>query len=182
MFSPDNFGELTIDVVLQALDQGQRLRRQDAHLNELGVATLTSCFVNANRDPKKGKPAKPADFFYFAGSDALNPAIANAFFSLINDKQIPAWVVHAAPIDLLRQAKTDGIHPKRKRMLLGEGVAIFCPEIEKKQIYSDFAIFNDAEWGWVTVTDVDTEASYEVFLIPAEHEQQYCRDLTLDWR
>ena len=26
---------------------------------------LTSVLVNVNRDPKKGEPAKPSDFFYF---------------------------------------------------------------------------------------------------------------------
>lgn len=182
MFDPNNFGDLPIDVVLQALDQGQRLRRQDAHLNELGVATLTSCFVNANRDPKKGKPAKPSDFFYFAGTDALNPAIANSFFSLINDKLMPAWVVHAAPIDILKQAKTDGVHVKRRRMLLGEGVAVFCPDIEEKKIYSDFAVFNDAPWGWQWLKDVDTEHEYEVFVVPSEYDTQYCRDLRLNRR
>jgi hypothetical protein len=181
MFHPDNFGDLTIDVVLQALDQGQRLRRQDAHLNELSIATLTSCFVNANRDPKKGKPAKPSDFFYFAQSDSLDPAIANAFFSLITDRLMPSWVVHAAPIDVLKQAKTDGNHPKKNRMLIGKGIAIFCPDIGQK-MYSDFAIFNEAAWGWQKLTDIDSGKEYEVFVIPPEYEQQYCRDLTLERR
>lgn len=182
MFSPESFGELTIDVVLQALEKGQKLQRQDAHLNELGVATLTSCFVNANRDPKKGKPAKPSDFFYFAGGDNLDPAIAASYFSLIPDKLMPSWAVHAAPLDLLRQSKVEGVaHPKR-RALIGNGVAIFAPQISKDEIYSDFAVFNNADWGWSKLEDVDTGETFDVFIIPSEHDQQYCRDLTLERR
>lgn len=182
MFAPESFGELTIDVVLQALEQGQKMRRQDAHMGELGVATLTSCFINANRDPKKGQPAKPSDFFYFSQSETLDPAIANAFFSLITDKKLPPWIVHASPIDLLRQSKTTGYHAKQNRLWLGNGVAIFRPEVNEKELFTDFAVFSGEEWGWQKVTDVDTGKTLEVFVIPSEYEQQYCRDLTLKTR
>lgn len=182
MFHPDVFGDLSIEVVLQALEQGQKMRRQDAHVNELGVATLTSCFVNANRDPKKGKPAKPSDFFYFANADSIASGIADAFFSLITDKLMPSWAVHAAPMDLLRQAKTTGTHRRFRRALQGEGVMIFCPDISTDGIYSDFVIYNEADWGWVEVKDVDSQKSYEVFVVPADYDQQYCRDVTLDRR
>lgn len=180
MFHPDVFGDLTIDTVFQALEQGQRLKRQDAHLAELGVATLTSCFVNANRDPKKGQAAKPADFFYFANSDSLDPAIADSFFSLIDDKLLPSWVVHAAPIDLLRQSK--GItRPTKNRCLIGDGVAIFCPVIGDMDIDSAFAVFNEAETGWQVVMDIDSDKDYTVFIL-SDYDQQYCRDLNLKRR
>lgn len=182
MFHPDNFGELTVEMVLQALEQGQKFSRQDAHMNELGVATLTSCFVNANRDPKKGQAAKPSDFFYFAQTDTLNPAIANAFFSLIKDELLPPWVAYSAPVDLLRQSKTNGCHSPHKRMLVGEGVAIFCPEISEQRIVSDFGVYHEAAWGWMWLKDVDSGKEYEVFIIPPEYEQQYCRDLVLERR
>lgn len=182
MFHPDSFGDLTVDTVLQAIKYGQRFRRQDAHMDELGIATLTSCFINANRDPKKGKPAKASDFFYFAGDDTLDPAIANAFFSLIPDKLLPSWVVHASPIDLLKRSKTNGSHPRRRRVLLGDGVAIFAPEVTVDAIYSDFAVFNSADWGWTWIEDVDTKDRFEVFVEPPEYDQQYSRDLTLERR
>ena len=182
MFSPESFGDLTIDVVLQALEKGQQLRRQDAHLNELGMATLTSCFVNANRDPKKGKAAKPSDFFYFAGGDSLDPAIASSYFSLIPDKLMPPWAVHAAPLELLKQSKVEGVPPRKRRALIGKGVALFAPEVGEKEVFTDFAVFSNADWGWCTVEDVDTEETFEVFVIPSDHEQQYCRDLILERR
>lgn len=180
MFHPDVFGDLTIDIVFQALEQGQKFKRQDTHLNELGMATLTSCFVNANRDPKKGQPAKPSDFFYFANSDPLNSAIADSFFSLIKDKLMPSWVVYASPIDLLKQSR-DTSHPTRNRCLIGDGVAIFCPVIEDDEIYSDFVVFNEAAIGWQTVTDLDSGKEWTVFVLP-DFDQQYCRDLTLKRR
>lgn len=180
LFCPESFGDLTIDVVFQALDYGQNFKRQDAHLLELGTATLTSCFVNANRDPKKGSPAKPSDFFYFSNSNPINSAIADSFFSLIKDKLMPSWVVYASPIDVLKQSK--GVsHPKKNRCLVGDGVAIFCPVIEDDEIYSDFVVFNECGTGWRSVTDTDSGKQYEVFAIP-DYEQQYCRDLTLKRR
>ncbi len=183
MFAPENFGDLLVTVALEALEKGQRFRRQDAHLNELGTATLTSCFVNANRDPKKGKPAKPSDFFYFGGTeDSLSPAIANAFFSVTKDLLMPDWVVHISPIDLLKQYKTDGGAITGKRMLIGDGIAIFFPEISEQEIFSDFVVFNEAIWGWQSVRNVDTNTEYQIFVEPPEYEQQYCRDVTFDRR
>lgn len=65
---------------------------------------------------------------------------------------------------------------------MGKGIAIFAPEIREKEIYSDFAVFNESDWGWCVVEDVDTEETFDVFVIPSDYEQQYCRDLILERR
>ncbi|MHC5823988.1 MAG: hypothetical protein ACYT04_51170, partial [Nostoc sp.] len=78
------------------------------HLAELGIATLTSCFVNSNRDPKS-EPAKPTDFFYFTPADdegdRINSTAANAFFALADAGLLPGWCVAIAPLDKLVKSK-----------------------------------------------------------------------------
>jgi hypothetical protein len=70
------------------------------HYKELGLATLTSYFVNANKDPKKGTRVTPSDFFYFRpeSSTDINPDVATTFFSLNEDKLAPNWAATLLPI------------------------------------------------------------------------------------
>ncbi|MCC5640351.1 hypothetical protein LC593_31865 [Nostoc sp. CHAB 5844] len=117
------------------------------HLQELGIATLTSCFVNSNRDPKKGEPAKPSDFFYFTPATdkdtKISAAAANAFFALADAGKLPGWCVAQAPVDKLLKAKTSeqcGLggfrrgataeDPIKPLVWIGEGLVLFQPRVE----------------------------------------------------
>ncbi|MFN6572382.1 hypothetical protein [Dendronalium sp. ChiSLP03b] len=102
------------------------------HLAELGIATLTSCFVNSNRDPKKSEAAKPSDFFYFTPAEdegeRISPAAANAFFALADAGKLPGWVVAVAPIDKLSKSR-DGV-TVNPVVWVGEGLVLIQPSVE----------------------------------------------------
>lgn len=102
------------------------------HLAELGIATLTSCFVNSNRDPKKGEAAKPSDFFYFAPAESedvrISAAAANAFFALADSGKLPGWCVAIAPVDKLSKS-CDGV-ADNPSVWIGEGLVLINPVVE----------------------------------------------------
>lgn len=102
------------------------------HLQELGISTLTACFVNSNRDPKKGEAAKPSDFFYFNNTDeaiAIPPSAANAFFSLADAGLLPNWAVAIAPVEKLASARNHHA-PPALRALISDSLIILCPRID----------------------------------------------------
>lgn len=97
----------------------------------MGIATLTSCFVNSNRDPKS-VAAKPSDFFYFTPtedeSDRINSDAANAFFALADTGLLPGWVVALAPVDKL--AKSQDSNPVNPVVWIGEGLVLLQPVVD----------------------------------------------------
>lgn len=107
---------------------GAKLHREELHLAELGIATLTSCFVNSNRDPKS-EAAKPSDFFYFTAADdegeRISSAAANAFFALADAGKLPGWCVAIAPIDKLSKSRNGiAVNPSA---WIGEGLVLLQP-------------------------------------------------------
>lgn len=101
------------------------------HLAELGIATLTSCFVNSNRDPKS-EAAKPSDFFYFTPiedeGDRISSTAANAFFALADAGKLPGWCVAIAPVDKL--AKSRNGDPCTPVVWTGEGLVLLMPVVD----------------------------------------------------
>jgi hypothetical protein len=130
------------------------------HLAELGIATLTSCFINANRDPKSS-PAKPSDFFYFNSTDEqiqIPSMCANAFFALADAGLLPSWVVAIAPIDKLKSVQDDTrvIAP---RAWVGDGVVLMLPRLDGETVKFSLGFQDLPEnfpGGSVVVHDVDT--------------------------
>lgn len=116
---------------MQALHYGAKLHREELHLAELGIATLTSCFVNSNRDPKS-EAAKPSHFFYFMPTenegDRINSDAANAFFMLADTGKLPGWCVAIAPVDKL--AKSRNSDPCTPVVWVGEGVVLIQPIVD----------------------------------------------------
>ncbi|WP_375496157.1 hypothetical protein [uncultured Nostoc sp.] len=116
---------------MQALHYGAKLHREELHLQELGIATLTSCFVNSNRDPKS-EAAKPSDFFYFTPAEdegeRISSVAANAFFALADSGKLPGWVVALAPVDKL--AKSRDSSPVDPVVWVGEGLVLIMPNVE----------------------------------------------------
>lgn len=104
----------------------------------MGIATLTSCFVNSNRDPKS-EAAKPSDFFYFTPaddeSDRINSDAANVFFTLADAGKLPGWVVAQAPVDKL--AKSRNSDPVNPVVWIGEGVVLLQPVVDVSASGSD---------------------------------------------
>jgi hypothetical protein len=116
---------------LQALHYGAKLHREELHLAELGIATLTSCFVNSNRDPKS-EAAKPSDFFYFTPTgdegERISSTAANAFFALADAGKLPGWCVAIAPVDKL--AKSRNGDPCTPVVWIGEGLVLLQPIVD----------------------------------------------------
>lgn len=98
----------------------------------MGIATLTSCFVNSNRDPKS-EAAKPSDFFYFTPTEdegaSINSDAANAFFALADAGLLPGWVVAIAPIDKLAKSRNSEeiVNPV---VWVGEGLVLIMPVVD----------------------------------------------------
>lgn len=119
---------------MQALEYGHKFYKEDKHCNELGIATLTSYFVNANKDPKKGSKVTPSDFFFFKpdNSKEINPNCAVTFFSLVTDGLMPDWAVPIAPIKEFAELKPKGtVASLGHRALIGvdTDILIICPEL-----------------------------------------------------
>ncbi|MHC5779708.1 MAG: hypothetical protein ACYTXP_38940 [Nostoc sp.] len=100
---------------------------------ELGIATLTSCFINSNRDPKS-VAAKPTDFFYFTPADdegeKISSTAANAFFALADAGLLPGWCVACSPLDKLvaSRDKREMVNPV---IWVGEGLVLIMPVVEQ---------------------------------------------------
>lgn len=128
-FSTDNFGELPSTYVLQAIKQGQELRRRELHEGEIGVANLTALMANINRDAKKNKTAyKAADFCFFASAgerndpDEINAA---AYFELIEKRLLPSWALFV--FSEMKKAKSSLPAPE-PIAALGDGFILLAPQ------------------------------------------------------
>lgn len=156
-------------MIISALEHGQKIRQEQLHLGELGVATLSALFTNANRDPKKGKPASPSDFFYFAPKQTqvdIPSTAADAFFSLVADEVMPSWALGIAPIDKLRQVKQN--RPvSRPRAWVGEGALLLLPRVEGQVVQAAIALL-DGVSGSVLVMDIDSGTTFSIEVLSSD--------------
>lgn len=166
-----------MSLILQALHWGSKLHQEELHLAELGISTLSALFVNANRDPSKGKAAEATDFHYFKSREyAIASETADAFFSLAKDGVIPDWVMGLAPIDKLREAKGDGTYSK-PRAWIGDGVMLVCPRVRGDVVECQVAIV-EHEGGVVDLKDPDSGKHWAIEL--AEGEARWVLDAKFD--
>lgn len=150
-------------MILQALHYGAKLRGEELHLQELGIATLTACFVNSNRDPKKGEAAKPSDFWYFSPQEnkpRLDPVACDTFFNLVASERMPSWAVSLSPVEEMRSCRANGPIPKT-RAWVKRGVLLIAPQINDGQVRVPLAIVDGIK-GAIAVIDVDTGATHQV--------------------
>lgn len=164
-FSAQNFGFQPTWLILQALEYGAKLRQEALHMEELGIATLCALFVNANRDPKKGEPAKPADFCHFTPKDAeikLNGAACDAFFSLVPEEKLPAWALAIAPIDKLKQQRRNQ-PPPMPRAWAGECEALLIlPRVKNDRVVAPLVFVGENVGGLIVLTDVDSGTEFAI--------------------
>lgn len=140
---------------------------------ELGIATLTAVFCNANRDPNKGEPAKPADFFYFLPQEEsvrLDAIASDTFFALVTDLRLPSWVVEIAPVEQLRTSRAFGPVPETRAWMC-EGVLLLLPRIEEDKVKTPLAIVDGAA-GLCPVIDIDGGSVHQI-VVPNEREESY---------
>lgn len=163
---------------MDALKHGSKLQQEQLHLTELGISTLTACFVNSNRDPKSGTAAKPSDFWYFTpidDGDKLDPVACSCFFSLIADEKLPSWALAIAPVDQLRSSRSNGSIPD-VRAWMRCGVLLIAPKITDGVVKVPLAIVDGIE-GRVAVIDADCGTVHEVFIPNAKKETFWQADV-----
>ncbi len=83
--------------MLQAWRELQRIRREQAQLQEMPVAQLAALMANINRDPKKGKPFSLQDFQLFAQEQRaerrLSAEVAAVALALMHEDKAPPLLV-----------------------------------------------------------------------------------------
>lgn len=158
---------------MDAIAANAKLRIEELHLGELGISTLSSIFVNANRDPKKGEPAKPSDFFYFTPqldeSEKISAIACSTFFSLISDEKMPSWAVSIAPVDKLRSNKSSKCAIPQCRAWMRKGVMLIAPIVQGDKAIAPLALIDGVE-GQISVIDIDTGTAREIFVANAKKE------------
>lgn len=135
-------------------------------MQELGIATLTSCFVNSKRSKDSDPRTTPNDFYYFQpkGGDGVQvpPAAANAFFSLVNDNLLPGWALALAPLDKLRASKDSRPHAL-PRAWIGDGILLLLPKVADNEVQFELGLVDEAK-GLTKLHDVDTGTEFIVKL------------------
>lgn len=181
-FSAENFGNQPTWLIMDALKYGSKFQQEQLHLAELGISTLTACFVNSNRDPKSGSPAKPSDFWYFTPKDGdgdkLDPVAADTFFSLVSDEKMPSWALAIAPVDKLRSSRVNGVIPK-SRVWMRRGVILIAPKISNGVVKVSLALVDGIE-GRVAVIDADSGVVAKVFIPNAKKETFWQADVEFE--
>jgi len=157
---------------LQDLQWAEKLFEEDLHLQELGIAALSSLTLNINRDPKT-PPTKSSDFHHFmrSGSNTF-PAIAcDTFAALSKDALLPSLFYDVIQPELL-QKLIDGKKGGRvttTRALVADDILIIAPRILNGFVTSPIGCLGALDSGWYEVRDVDTDDRYEVeILLEAE--------------
>lgn len=151
------------------------------HLQELGIATLSSIFVNANSDPKKGEPAKPSDFFYFKpqdDSEKISAIASDTFFSLVAEEKMPSWAVSLAPVEKLRIARANG-SPASTRAWIKRGIMLIDPHVVGTVVQVPLALI-DGVGGDLSLIDIDTGTTYKVRLDNPKAQSYWATDVELE--
>ena len=145
------------------------------HLGELGIATISALFINANRDPKKSDPAKPSDFFYFQPIEQkiqINAIAAETFFALTKEEKLEQWAVGIAPLKELSAARNYGKLRTRDRALIGQDALLINPTYKDGKVYSAFAIFQSDGNLWVS----DTDTGDRLCIVVPQGASRWCTD------
>ncbi|MBD2018665.1 hypothetical protein H6F43_00510 [Leptolyngbya sp. FACHB-36] len=164
-FSAENFGFQPTWLILQALEHGAKLRQEELHMAELGIAQLCALFVNANRDPKKGEPAKAKDFCHFTPKESeiqINGAACDAFFSLAPDEKLPAWALALAPVDKLKAQRKNRPAPKPRAWASEDEVLLILPRVKGDRAVCSLAFVGENVSGLVTLADVDSGTEFAI--------------------
>lgn len=145
------------------MEYGAKFQAEELHLEELGIATLSALFANANRDPKKGQPASPKDFFYFQREEDEGPKIpvaaCDAFFSLVADGLLPGWALGVAPLERLRTCRSKNGTVRKPRAWISDDLILILPRVEGKEVVAALALSNGVS-GFVELRDPDVEAEF----------------------
>jgi hypothetical protein len=176
-FNYENFAYTPINIIFQALEYGHRFYKEQLHCQELGIATLTSYFVNANKDPKKGSKVSPSDFFFFKPdqSNEICPDVATTFFSLVEDKLVPNWTLQYIPLKEFIALRGRG-NIESPRALINQElqIIVIAPKIYRQSIYCQFIVAWEAptiDKELITLKNIDSpEQLFRIRLLDEDRQ------------
>lgn len=144
--------------MLKAHSELQRIRRDEAALAELPVASLASLLANIHRDPKKGDPFKPLDFCLWQDREQkaeLCPAAAAVALQLRAEGILPGIVLTAWQA-VLASAKPDAKPPAVRALRSDDGrVWVLAPAWEGVNIRGGLVAVSGQISGAVVLRDMD---------------------------
>jgi hypothetical protein len=145
--------------VLQAWRELQRIKREQAQLQEMPVAQLAALLANINRDPKKGKPFSLQDFQLFAQEQKaerrLSAEVAAVALALKHEDKAPPLLVSCWNEVLASAA--DGTRMPQVRALHSddEAVWVLAPVWEATGIRGGLVLVRGQISGSVVLRDLD---------------------------
>jgi len=157
--------------VLQAWRELQRIRREQAQLQEMPVAQLAALLANINRDPKKGKPFSLQDFQLFATEQKaerrLSAEVAAVALALRHDDKAPPLLVScwnevlASAADGTRMPEVRALHSD------DDAVWVLAPVWEATGIRGGLVLVKGQISGSVLLRDLDRPLLTHRLLVPA---------------
>lgn len=151
--------------MLQALEQGKQIEREQDHRKELPTALSTSIYANS----QKTKPPyfSPVDFCFFHNPEEsrIPSDICDAFTELSRDEMLPTWALEYAPVEDLRK-NVKGTKTVRSRAWMTKGLIVVLP-VTSGNLVSGMAIASeDVPSGKITLWDIDTQEAHTIVVPP----------------
>ena len=137
----------------------QRIRREQAQLQEMPVAQLAALLANINRDPKKGKPFSLQDFQLFSSEQKaerrLSAEVAAVALALKHEDQAPPLLVSCWN-EVLASAD-EGTRMPRVRALHSDDQSVWmlAPEWEATGIRGGLVLVKGRISGTIVLRDLD---------------------------
>lgn len=131
-------------------------------MREVNIATLTACFVNANKD-NKTPPVKPSDFYYFDNKKENNYPyeISQIYHSLRINESLPSWFLGLLDLDKIEPYDADYV-VSYPRVLITKGLIILNPTLEESHIVGGAVFVDDFSETIAELIDFDTEEKYKL--------------------
>ena len=127
-------------MILQAIEQGEKLEKERLHLSEIGIAQLTAFYYNSQKTKPPYKNVE--DFCFFKPRQGLPEKLCNTFRNLLDATLVPAWCAIELPIVELENGATDG-RPATPRLYSAPGIFLVAPEVYEETIVVAMAAFDE---------------------------------------
>jgi hypothetical protein len=155
--------------VLQAWRELQRIRREQAQLQEMPVAQLAALMANINRDPKKGKPFSLQDFQLFASEERdkrrFSAEVAAVALSLRHEDKCPSLLISCWNEVLASAGEGTRMPSIRALHSDDDAVWVLAPTWESTGLRGGLVLVRGRFSGPVLLRDVDrTLMTYRVTL------------------
>lgn len=155
--------------MLEAIAEGEELRREELHLSELAIAQFASIHFNS----KKTQPPyfSTKDFCLWRDKENnIEEDVRQTIFSLRAEELIPGWVTSWLPneeigkVDVNRGIPIQNDLVRKTRAWGSSKVFIICPEIVGNLAKARFLCVNGVSAGFHQVMDVDTGDKIMVYV------------------